>query len=104
MALGTLSGGMKIIRTLSTRVAKLRPANGFAAELSSGLLILSASHFGLPVSTTQAASGSIMGAGSTGKVGVNWSVVRSMVVAWALTLPCCMLMGAGIYKLLHLVF
>ncbi|WP_222593268.1 inorganic phosphate transporter [Aquella oligotrophica] len=61
MALGTLSGGMKIIKTLSTRVAKLRPANGFAAELSSGALILAASHFGLPVSTTQAASGSIMG-------------------------------------------
>ncbi len=103
MALGTLSGGMKIIRTLSTRVAKLRPANGFAAELSSGLLILAASHFGLPVSTTQAASGSIMGAGYTGRVGLNWGVVRSMVTAWVLTLPCCMLMGVVMYKVLHLI-
>ena len=103
MALGTLSGGMKIIKTLSTRVAKLRPANGFAAEMSSGLLILAASHLGLPVSTTQAASGSIMGAGYTGR-GINWSVVRSMVTAWALTLPCCMLIGGMIYKVLHIFF
>ena len=104
MAAGTLSGGMKIIKTLSTRVAKLRPANGFAAELSSGALIFAASHFGLPVSTTQAVSGSIMGAGSTGNVGVNWSVVRQMVTAWTLTLPSCMLLSAGVYKLLHLFF
>lgn len=102
MALGTLSGGMKIIKTLSTRVAKLRPANGFAAEMSSGLLILAATHFGLPVSTTQAASGSIMGAGSTGRIGVNWLVVRAMATAWLLTLPCCMLLGGLIYKMLHI--
>ena len=104
MALGTLSGGMRIIRTLSTRLAKLRPANGLAAELSSGLLILLASKFGLPVSTTQAAAGSIMGAGATGRVGVNWSVVRELAVAWALTLPCCMFFGLMVYKLLQLFF
>jgi PiT family inorganic phosphate transporter len=104
MALGTLSGGMKIIKTLSTRVAKLRPANGFAAELSSGLLIFAASHLGLPVSTTQAVSGSIMGAGSTGSVGVNWSVVRSMATAWTLTLPSCILLGSGVYNLINWLF
>ncbi len=104
MAGGTMAGGMKIIRTLSSRLAKLRPANGFAAELSSGALIFAASHFGLPVSTTQAVSGSIMGAGSTGSVGVNWSVVRQMVTAWTLTLPSCMLLGVGVYKLIHVFF
>lgn len=103
MALGTLSGGMKIIKTLSTRVAKLRPANGFSAELSSGALILAASHLGLPVSTTQAASGSIMGVGYNGR-GINWSVVRQMVTAWTLTLPSCMIFGALIFKFLHLFF
>lgn len=103
MALGTLSGGMKIIRTLSTRVAKLRPANGFAAEMSSGLLILAASRYGLPVSTTQAATGSIMGAGYTGS-NINWSVVRSMITAWILTLPCCMFLGGLIFKILHIFF
>jgi PiT family inorganic phosphate transporter len=101
LALGTVSGGMKIIKTLSTRVAKLRPVNGFAAELSSGLLIIGASHMGLPVSTTQAVSGSIMGAGYMGSGGVNWRVVRQMVIAWSLTLPCCILFGAVIFKLLQ---
>lgn len=99
MGLGTLAGGMKIIRTLSSRLAKLKPANGFAAELSSGALILAASHFGLPVSTTQAAAGSIMGAGYNVR-GVNWQVVRSMVVAWFLTLPVTALISALVYKLI----
>lgn len=99
MAAGTLAGGMKIIKTLSSRLAKLKPANGFSAELSSGALILAASHFGLPVSTTQAASGSIMGAGYNGR-GINWIVVRSMVTAWFLTLPITALISAGVYKLI----
>ncbi|WP_395946821.1 anion permease [Caedibacter taeniospiralis] len=104
MALGTLTGGMRIIKTLTTRVAKIGPANGFAAEMSSGLLILGASHLGLPVSTTQAASGSIMGAGYPESGGVNWRVVRTMASAWLLTLPCCMLMSFIIYKLLFILF
>ncbi|WP_199244190.1 inorganic phosphate transporter [Caedibacter taeniospiralis] len=104
MALGTLTGGMRIIKTLTTRVAKIGPANGFAAEMSSGLLILGASHLGLPVSTTQAASGSIMGAGYPESGGVNWRVVRTMATAWLLTLPCCMLMSFIIYKLLFILF
>lgn len=104
MALGTLVGGMRIIKTLATRVAKLGPANSFSAELSSGLLILAASHVGLPVSTTQAASGSIMGAGYPESSGVNWRVVKAMVLAWVLTLPCCMILSFAIYKLLVLIF
>jgi PiT family inorganic phosphate transporter len=104
MAAGTLSGGMRIIKTLSTRVAKLGPVNGFAAEMSSGLLILGASHFGLPVSTTQAASGSIMGAGYTGKVGVNWGVVKKMATAWILTLPACILFTGIIFEILYVFF
>lgn len=102
MAGGTLAGGMRIIKTLSSRLAKLKPANGFSAELSSGALILAASHFGLPVSTTQAASGSIMGAGYNGR-GINWIVVRSMVTAWCLTLPISALISAGVYKLILLL-
>jgi inorganic phosphate transporter, PiT family len=105
MALGTLTGGMRIIKTLSTRVAKLGPANGFAAEMSSGLLILAASHVGLPVSTTQAASGSIMGSGYTTNNGkINWSVVKKMVVAWCITLPCCIMFSAGVYYILFFIF
>ena len=94
MALGTLSGGMRIIKTLSTRVAKLKPASGFAAELSSAIVLFVGSRFGMPLSTTHAVSGSIMGAGSsTGKFGVNWGVVKSMVIAWFLTFPICMLLA-----------
>ena len=103
MAAGTLSGGMKIIRTLSSRLAKLKPINGFSAEISSGALILAASHFGLPVSTTQAASGSIMGAGYMNS-GINWPVVRSMVTAWVLTLPITAIISGLVYQLMmHLV-
>jgi PiT family inorganic phosphate transporter len=98
MAAGTLAGGMRIIRTLSSRLTKLKPANGFSAEISSGALILAASHFGLPVSTTQAASGSIMGAGFSSS-GINWRVVRSMVSAWILTLPITAIISALIYKM-----
>lgn len=103
MGCGTLAGGMKIIKTLSSRLAKLKPSNGFSAELSSGALILAASHFGLPVSTTQAASGSIMGAGYMNS-GINWSVVRSMVTAWFLTLPITALLSAGVYELIIRIF
>jgi PiT family inorganic phosphate transporter len=101
MALGTISGGVKIIKTLSTRVAKLKPASGFAAEFSSALLLFAGSRFGMPLSTTHAVSGSIMGAGSSSnRFGINWSVVKSMVIAWVLTLPTCALI-AGLY--LHLI-
>ena len=104
MGLGTLSGGMRIIKTLSTRVAKLGPSNGFAAEMSSGLLILGATQVGLPVSTTQAASGSIMGSGYTTNGTINWNVVRKMATAWLLTLPCCMALSALIFFILSSIF
>ena len=100
MAIGTLTGGMRIIKTLTTRVAKLGPANSFSAEMSSGLLILTASTIGLPVSTTQASLGSIMGAGYPESSGVNWKTVKTISIAWILTLPCCMLFSFLIYKIL----
>ncbi len=97
MALGTLSGGMRIIKTLSTRVAKLKPASGFAAELSSAIILFLGSRFGIPLSTTHAVSGSIMGAGTSGtKFGINISVVKNMCIAWILTLPACILL-AGLF-------
>lgn len=102
MAAGTLSGGVKIIKTLSTRVAKLKPVSGFAAELSSAIILFAGSRFGMPLSTTHAVSGSIMGAGSAGggRVGVNWSVVKNMVTAWVMTFPVCVLLS-GLF--LHII-
>jgi len=103
MALGTLSGGIRIIKTLSTRVAKLKPASGFAAEISSAVLLFAASRFGIPLSTTQAVSGSIMGAGSaSGKFGINWSVVKRIIIAWVLTFPISALLASGFIALINL--
>ena len=105
MALGTLSGGVKIIKTLSTRVAKLKPVSGFAAELSSALILFAGSRFGMPLSTTHAVSGSIMGAGSAGggRVGVNWGVVKNMVTAWVMTFPVCVLLS-GLFLFIINIF
>jgi PiT family inorganic phosphate transporter len=103
MGLGTLSGGKKIIKTLSSKLSKLEPVNAVSAELSSGALVLAASHIGLPVSTTQVASGSIMGAGYADS-GVNWKVVRKMAVAWILTIPACIVVTSVIYIILFNIF
>ncbi len=100
MSMGTLSGGVRIIKTLSTRVAKLKPASGFAAEISSATLLFIGAKLGIPLSTTHAVSGSIMGAGTTSRFGLNWGVVRNMVVSWVLTLPVCGLI-AGL--VLHVI-
>lgn len=103
MSLGTLSGGVKIIKTLSTRVAKLKPANGFAAEISSATLLFVGARFGIPLSTTHAVSGAIMGAGSSDKVGLNWNVVRNMFIAWVLTFPTCALLSGFFLRLTKVV-
>ena len=96
IAAGTFSGGWRVIRTLGTRVTDMEPAQGFSAQTSSSATILASTFFGFPLSTTQAVSGGIMGSG-LGKAGgvVHWRVVRTMVIAWVLTLPAAGLMGAG---------
>ncbi|MFV9931511.1 MAG: anion permease [Francisella endosymbiont of Hyalomma asiaticum] len=103
MGLGTLSGGKKIIKTLSAKLSKLEPVNAVSAELSSGILVLGASHIGLPVSTTQVASGSIIGAGYADS-GVNWKVVKKMATAWILTIPACIVVTSIIYTLIYYIF
>src|SRR5580658_4634810 len=88
MASGTAVGGWRIIRTLGHKMVKLHPINGFAAETSSATVILGASMFGLPVSTTHVVSSSIMGVGAAKRFNaIRWSVVERMVWAWILTLP-----------------
>ena len=95
MALGTSVGGWKIIRTVGGKIFKMHPHHGFAADLNSAIVIFSATLLHLPVSTTHVVSGSIMGVGAAERVkAVNWSVARSMVMAWGLTIPCTALMGA----------
>jgi inorganic phosphate transporter, PiT family len=88
MALGTLSGGWKIIHTLGNKMIKLQPIHGFAAEAAASSIILTASHFGIPLSTTHVITTSIMGVGATKRLSaLKLGVVGNIVWAWVLTIP-----------------
>jgi len=88
MAAGTAGGGWRIIKTLGHKMVKLHPINGFAAETGAAAVIIVASIFGLPVSTTHVVSSSIMGVGASKRFNaVRWTVVERMVWSWILTLP-----------------
>jgi inorganic phosphate transporter, PiT family len=101
MALGTSSGGWRIMKTLGHRIIRLRPINGFAAESAGALVILTASWMHAPVSTTHVISSSIMGVGASKHVSaVRWGVARSMVIAWVLTIPVSAAVSAGVYALM----
>jgi len=97
IALGTLLGGWRVVRTVGTRITALRPVHGFAAQGSAAAVIEVASSFGIPVSTTHCISTSIMGVGATKRLSaVRWGVAGNIVLAWVLTFPIC----AGISWLL----
>ena len=105
MALGTSVGGWKIIRTVGGKIFKMHPIHGFAADLNSAVVILSATLLHLPVSTTHVVSGSIMGVGSAQRFkAVHWDVARSMVTAWVMTIPCTAVMGAISYLIATSIF
>jgi PiT family inorganic phosphate transporter len=88
MAAGTAAGGWRIIRTLGHKMVKLQPIHGFAAETSAALIIQTASHLGIPLSTTHVISTSIMGVGAAKRFSaVKWGIVHRIVWAWVLTLP-----------------
>ena len=100
MALGTYSGGWRIIHTLGAKVIKLDPIHGFAAETAAASVIQLATHFGLPVSTTHTITAAIMGVGSTQRLSaVRWGVAGNILTAWVLTLPAAGLVAAGVYLL-----
>jgi inorganic phosphate transporter, PiT family len=95
---GTYVGGWRIIRTMGSRIIKMDPAQGFAAQGAGAAVILSASHVGFPLSTTHVASGAIMGAGAAKRVSaVRWGVAGNIAVAWVLTLPAAASVGALTY-------
>ncbi len=98
MAFGTYSGGWRIIHTLGSKVIKLDPIHGFAAETAAASVIQLATHFGVPVSTTHTITAAIMGVGSTQRLSaVRWGVAGNIVTAWLLTLPMAGLVGAAVY-------
>jgi len=101
LAMGTMTGGWRIIKTMSSKVIKMKPIHGFSVEMASASIIITASHFGFPVSTTHIISTAIMGVGSMVKVSaVKWGIVKKIVVAWVCTIPICMLLSATFYFLL----
>ncbi len=103
MASGTAAGGYRIIRTMGSKIFKIEPLYGCAAELSASAVIWGATELGLPVSTTHVVSGSIMGVGASKRLSaVRWGVARSMFIAWVLTIPATALVGAGTYLLISL--
>ena len=95
MGAGTYAGGWRIIKTLGTRIAKLDPPQGFAAQTACASILWTTAHFGFPVSTTHAVSGSVMGAGASRRLSaVRWGVAGNIVTAWVMTIPCAAAVGA----------
>ena len=96
IGLGTYAGGWRIIRTLGSRISDIRPVQGFSADTTSAAVILSSTHLGLPLSTTQVCTGSIFGAGAGRRLAsVHWGIAGRIVLAWSFTLPAAAVVGAA---------
>ena len=105
MAIGTATGGWRIIKTVGSKIFKLEPISGFAADLNSSAVVFGATIMALPVSTTHVVSGSIMGVGTAKRVNaVHWGVAQDMVKAWVLTIPITAAMGAVAYVIFSKIF
>jgi PiT family inorganic phosphate transporter len=105
ISLGTALGGWRVIETLGLKVTTLRPAQGFAAEMSAATVIEIASYLGIPVSTTHCISTAIMGVGATRRLSaVRWGIARNIVLTWILTFPACAALGWIIASLLKIAF
>jgi PiT family inorganic phosphate transporter len=95
IAMGTFFGGWRIVKTMAFRLTNLRPYQGFCAETGGGAILTSMAWLGIPVSTTHAISGAIMGAGSTKRLSaVRWGLGRKIIYAWIITIPASAALGA----------
>ncbi|HEY7624303.1 MAG TPA: inorganic phosphate transporter [Candidatus Limnocylindria bacterium] len=104
IGLGTATGGWRIIRTMGMRITALKPVNGFAAETSAATVIEIATRFGIPISTTHAISGAILGVGATRRLSaVRWGIAGRIVTAWVLTIPGCFILGYGTATLMRAI-
>ncbi|MFD1954855.1 anion permease [Paenibacillus thailandensis] len=105
MALGTSVGGWKIIKTMGTKIFKIEPINGFAADIGSAAVILTATMIHLPVSTTHVVTSSILGVGSAKRFSsVKWSLAGRIVIAWFITIPITIIMAAIVYWIMDALF
>jgi inorganic phosphate transporter, PiT family len=104
IALGTLTGGWRIVKTLGFKITKLQPVGGFSAETAAAATLFGTAHFGIPVSTTHTITGAVIGVGATRRLSaVRWGLTRRVLVAWVLTLPGAALIAALTYWLLQLI-
>jgi PiT family inorganic phosphate transporter len=102
MGLGTMAGGWRIIRTLGTKMVKLQPVHGFAAEMTASTILAVTAHFGIPVSTTHVISTSILGVGATRRFSaVRWGIVGNILWAWVLTIPLTFMFAGGLMLLVR---
>jgi PiT family inorganic phosphate transporter len=102
IGLGTLSGGWRIVHTMGSKITKLQPFGGFAAETAGAITLFLASGLGVPVSTTHTITGAIIGVGSVRRVSaVRWGVARQIVWAWILTIPASGLIAALTYAIVR---
>jgi PiT family inorganic phosphate transporter len=102
IGLGTATGGFRIIRTMGMRITLLKPINGFAAETTAGAVIELATRLGIPISTTHAISGAILGVGATRRLSaVRWGIAGRIVSAWVLTIPGCFILGWLATSVIH---
>jgi len=102
IALGTLLGGWRIVKTMGQKITKLKPFEGFCAETAGALTLFGATHFGIPVSTTHTITGAIIGAGARkGASAVKWGVTTKIFWAWILTIPVSAMLSFLMYLLLH---
>ncbi|MCR4410128.1 MAG: inorganic phosphate transporter [Candidatus Saccharicenans sp.] len=105
IALGTLSGGWRIVKTMGQKIVRLRPIDGFCAETASAVSIFMATHLGIPVSTTHVITGAVTGVGAARSISsVKWQVTLRIVWAWIFTIPMSALIAAALYRLSLLVF
>ena len=104
IALGT-AGGQRIIKTMGSKIIRISPLQGCVSSLAGGVTILTASQFGIPVSTTHRISASIMGVGAARRLSaVRWGVAGNILIAWVLTVPISATVSYGTYCLLRVVF
>jgi len=103
IALGTYSGGWRIIRTMGSKIIKMDPAQGFSAQTGGAAVLLTAAHLGFPLSTTHSITGAVLGAGAAKRLSaVRWGLAGNIFLAWILTLPCAAAVGALTYGVSHL--
>jgi PiT family inorganic phosphate transporter len=103
IALGTMAGGWRIVKTMGMKITKLRPYDGACAELAAATSLFASASMGIPVSTTHTITGAIIGVGAVHRLSaVRWGVARRVVWAWVLTIPCSAVVAAVLYRLLAL--